>query len=407
MDATRPNTHVPSRCIRVLGEPGDLGWVVMAHGELYAQEYGWNGELETLTCEIVGGYARRADRDREAAWIAELDGERVGCVFCVADPGEAGVALLRILLVAPPARRLGLGGALVDRAIEFARDSGLRADAAVDQPSARGGGAPLPRARLRARRLRAARELRRRAGGPDLRDGAVACASAPQRAAGEADRRRRAVAQRPLAVAVARRLQRRQRPRGLRPGRVVGVAPGRPPRGRVPGDQLLARAARRAPRRRASARGGAGGWSLPQTTRAPQLARDPHRGAPVGAPDRGAEAALAARWRAATAAAESATARQRRAPGRATRSRASRALRRRRRSGPPARRTCRRRPAIVRAAAAVQRRAGRDGLVDRRARARAATASPASGPSCVSASSGSPSTSSPRAAARAPRANSS
>ena len=121
----RPAEHPrPVPRIRVLGEPGDLGWVVMAHGELYAQEYGWNGELETLTCEIVAGYARRADRDREAAWIAELDGERAGCVFCVADPGEAGVALLRILLVAPPARRLGLGGALADRAIGFARDTG-------------------------------------------------------------------------------------------------------------------------------------------------------------------------------------------------------------------------------------------------------------------------------------------
>jgi GNAT superfamily N-acetyltransferase len=110
--------------IRGLGEPGDLGWVVMAHGELYAREYGWNGELETLTCEIAAGYARRADRDREAAWVAELDGERVGCVFCVADPDAPEVALLRILLVAPPARRLGLGGALVDRVIVFASGAG-------------------------------------------------------------------------------------------------------------------------------------------------------------------------------------------------------------------------------------------------------------------------------------------
>jgi GNAT superfamily N-acetyltransferase len=114
----------PDPLIRELGEPGDLGWVVMAHGELYAQEYGWNGELEALTCEIAGGYARRADGAREAAWIAELDGARVGCVFCVADPAEVDVALLRILLVAPPARRLGLGGALIGRAIEFASGAG-------------------------------------------------------------------------------------------------------------------------------------------------------------------------------------------------------------------------------------------------------------------------------------------
>jgi len=123
MDA-RAQPQRPSPRIRALGEPGDLGWVVMAHGELYAREHGWNGELETLTCEIAGGYARRGDRAREAAWIADLDGVRVGCVFCVADPGEADVALLRILLVAPDARRLGLGGALIDRAIEFARGAG-------------------------------------------------------------------------------------------------------------------------------------------------------------------------------------------------------------------------------------------------------------------------------------------
>jgi GNAT superfamily N-acetyltransferase len=114
----------PRPLIRGLGEPGDLGWVVMAHGELYAQEYEWNGDLETLTCEIAGGWARRADRVREAAWIAELEGARVGCVFCVADPDEQQMALLRILLVAPAARRLGLGGALIDRAIDFARGAG-------------------------------------------------------------------------------------------------------------------------------------------------------------------------------------------------------------------------------------------------------------------------------------------
>ena len=125
MNATTSGRRAgPRPTIRELGEPGDLGWVVMVHGELYAQEHGWRGELETLTCEIVAGYARRGDRAREAAWIAERDGERVGCVFCVGDPVETDVALLRILLVTPAARRLGLGATLVERAVEFARAAG-------------------------------------------------------------------------------------------------------------------------------------------------------------------------------------------------------------------------------------------------------------------------------------------
>jgi len=115
--------HTEAR-IRSLGEPGDLGWVIMAHGEVYAAEFGWNTDFERLVLEIVAEFARGdASADAAAAWIAEHDGRRVGCVFCVAD-GEPGVARLRILLVDPDARGQRLGHRLVLTALDFARDVG-------------------------------------------------------------------------------------------------------------------------------------------------------------------------------------------------------------------------------------------------------------------------------------------
>jgi len=110
--------------IRPLGRPGDLGWVVMAHGELYGAELGWNTDFEALVARIVADYAAVHDAEREAAWIAELDGRRVGCVFCVAEPDDLAAAKLRILLVHPDARGLGLGGDLVDTCLRFARHAG-------------------------------------------------------------------------------------------------------------------------------------------------------------------------------------------------------------------------------------------------------------------------------------------
>jgi GNAT superfamily N-acetyltransferase len=110
----------PEVHIRPLGEPGDLGWVVMAHGELYAEEFGWNAEFERLVLQIVAEFARTDREPGSAAWIAELDGRRVGCVFCVPD-GEPGVAKLRVLLVDPAARGQRLGHRLVDTALGFAR----------------------------------------------------------------------------------------------------------------------------------------------------------------------------------------------------------------------------------------------------------------------------------------------
>jgi GNAT superfamily N-acetyltransferase len=112
--------------IRPLGRPGDLGWVVLAHGQVYAAEFGWDGDFEALVAEIVASFAADHDPTREAAWIAELDGERVGCVFCVADPDDGQTAKLRILLVHPDGRGHGLGGRLVDECLAFARAVGYR-----------------------------------------------------------------------------------------------------------------------------------------------------------------------------------------------------------------------------------------------------------------------------------------
>ena len=108
--------------IRALGEPGDLGWVVMAHGEVYAQEFGWDTTFEALVARIVADYAADHDPTREAAWIAEVDWERVGCVFCCAR--DEATAQLRILLVHPDGRGFRLGARLVDECVEFARDAG-------------------------------------------------------------------------------------------------------------------------------------------------------------------------------------------------------------------------------------------------------------------------------------------
>ena len=121
MTSTRSDRSPQAR-IRPLGAPGDLGWVVMSHGEIYAAEYGWDTSFEALVARIAADYAAGPDPAREGAWIAELDGRRAGCVFCVAAGGNT--AQLRLLLVDPAARGHGLGGRLVDECLAFARAAG-------------------------------------------------------------------------------------------------------------------------------------------------------------------------------------------------------------------------------------------------------------------------------------------
>jgi DNA-binding MarR family transcriptional regulator/GNAT superfamily N-acetyltransferase len=104
--------------------PGDLGWVVQRHGALYAAEYGWDASFEALVAQIVAGYAGRDDHRGEGVWIAELGGEPAGCVFCVRKTGTT--AQLRLLLVEPRARGLGMGGRLVAECVSFARRAGYR-----------------------------------------------------------------------------------------------------------------------------------------------------------------------------------------------------------------------------------------------------------------------------------------
>jgi GNAT superfamily N-acetyltransferase len=111
--------------IRPVGQPGDLGWVVQAHGESYAREFGWDTTFEALVARIVADYAAKHDPAREAGWIAEVDGRRVGCVFCVRGDDDS-TAKLRILLVDQAARGHRLGGRLVDECVAFARAAGYR-----------------------------------------------------------------------------------------------------------------------------------------------------------------------------------------------------------------------------------------------------------------------------------------
>ncbi|WP_284401182.1 helix-turn-helix domain-containing GNAT family N-acetyltransferase [Acidovorax sp. SUPP2825] len=102
--------------------PGDMGWVVQMHGEIYWREYGWNQAFEAMVAEIAARFVREFQPGFDRCWIAEVDGERMGAAFVVRESDTT--ARLRMLILAPQARGMGLGGRLVDECIAFARGQG-------------------------------------------------------------------------------------------------------------------------------------------------------------------------------------------------------------------------------------------------------------------------------------------
>jgi len=105
-------------------QSGDIGWVIARHGVIYGNEYGWDQTIEILTAEIMTAFVRNFDAKRECGWIAERDGENVGCVFIVREDDET--ARLRLLLVEPAARGLGIGTRLVEECLRFSRRAGYK-----------------------------------------------------------------------------------------------------------------------------------------------------------------------------------------------------------------------------------------------------------------------------------------
>jgi GNAT superfamily N-acetyltransferase len=103
-------------------KPGDFGWIVKRHAELYAHEFCWTEPFEGLCAQIVADFVNNFDRSRERCWIAEADGENIGSIMLARESEK--VARIRLLLVEPKARGFGLGAQLTDKCIRFARHAG-------------------------------------------------------------------------------------------------------------------------------------------------------------------------------------------------------------------------------------------------------------------------------------------
>ena len=123
--APAAKADAPARYVLRDPRPGDFGWIVSRHAELYAQEYGWAEPFEGLCAQIVADFVNNFDPKRERCWMAEIDGKNVGCVMLVKDE-QPDVARLRLLLVDPKGRGLGLGTRLVDECVRFARAAGYK-----------------------------------------------------------------------------------------------------------------------------------------------------------------------------------------------------------------------------------------------------------------------------------------
>jgi GNAT superfamily N-acetyltransferase len=120
----REGLMTKSEIILRQAENDDLEWVVKRHGAIYCAEYGWDMRFEELVAKIMASFAASKDADHGCGWIAEASGKRAGSIFLMKE--SADTARLRLLLVEPEARNLGIGTALVKEALAFARSAGYR-----------------------------------------------------------------------------------------------------------------------------------------------------------------------------------------------------------------------------------------------------------------------------------------